>query len=107
MTTATIIDAANAGKRVSENKVGRLRWETAVSANGDTPRVSGNDGLCWARFSKRLRMDVYRNASTEGAASECLRCTHRSTGIDEWGIFRAEVLRSYGVVVPAAALTFG
>lgn len=98
MTTATI-DAANGGERVNGGNVGQPRWEIIVSANGDTLWVNGNDGLCWACFSKRFGMNVHRNASMESAASECLRCTHRSAGIDEWAIFRAEVLRYQGVVM--------
>lgn len=82
------------------------RYEIAVSGNGDTLWVNGDDGLCWARFSKRFGIDVHRNASMPDAARECLYCTHSRAGIGDWAVFRAEVLRHHGAVVPADALSF-
>ncbi|WP_036001685.1 hypothetical protein [Paraburkholderia caribensis] len=82
------------------------RYEIVVSGNGDTLWVNGDDGLCWARFSKRFGIDVHRNASMQDAASECLYCTHSRAGVDDWAIFCAEVLRHHDVVVPADALSF-
>jgi hypothetical protein len=91
---------------VDDEQIQEERYEIVVSGNGDTLWVNGDDGLCWARFSKRFGIDVHRNASIQDAASECLYCTHSTAGVDDWAIFRAEVLRHHGAVVPADALSF-
>ncbi|SEK08881.1 hypothetical protein SAMN05192539_104243 [Paraburkholderia diazotrophica] len=82
------------------------RYEIAVSGSGDTVWINGNDGLCWARFSKRFGIDVHRSASMQQADTECLYCTHGEAGVDDWAIFRAEVLRHHGVAVDADTLSF-
>lgn len=82
------------------------RYEIQVSSNGDTLWVNGDDGLCWARFSKRFGIDVHRSASMRVGTSECLYCTHGGAGVEDWAIFRAEVLRHHGVVIDASALSF-
>jgi hypothetical protein len=91
---------------VDDEQIQEERYEIIVSGNGDTLWVNEDDGLCWARFSKRFGIDVHRNASIQDAASECLYCTHSRAGVDDWAIFRAEVLRHHGAVVPADALSF-
>jgi hypothetical protein len=82
------------------------RYEIVVSGSGDTLWISGDDGSCWARFSKRFGINVHRNASTQDTASECLCCTHSRAGVDDWEIFRVEVLRHHGAFVPPDALSF-
>jgi hypothetical protein len=82
------------------------RYEIAVSGNGDTVWINGDDGLCWARFSKRFGIDIHRSASMGQADTECLYCTHGNAGVDAWTIFRAEVLRHHGIVVDEDTLSF-
>jgi hypothetical protein len=89
-----------------DEEIQEERCEIVVSGNGDPLWVNGDDGLCWARFSKRFGIDVHRNASVQEAESECLYCTHRRAGVEDWTISRAEVLRHHGAVVPANALSF-
>lgn len=91
---------------VDDEQIQEERYEIVVSGSGDTLWVNGDDGLCWARFSKRFGIDVHRNASIQDATSECLYCTHNRAGVDDRAIFRAEVLRHHGAVVPADALSF-
>jgi hypothetical protein len=100
------IEALNGRHVVSNEPIQGQRYEITVSGNGETLWINGEDGLCWARFSKRFGIDVHRNASLQSAASECLYCTHTRAGVDDWAIFRAEVLRHHGAVVPADALCF-
>ncbi|PLZ01756.1 hypothetical protein CY652_13825 [Burkholderia sp. WAC0059] len=82
------------------------RYEIVVSTTGDTVWVNGDDGLCWARFSKRWGIDVHRSEAMPPADSECLYCTHSKAGVEEWAVFRAEVLRHHRVVINTDALTF-
>ncbi|SIT47770.1 conserved hypothetical protein [Paraburkholderia piptadeniae] len=81
-------------------------YEIVASGSGDTVWINGNDGLCWARFSKRFGIDVHRSASMPQADTECLYCTHGKADVDDWAIFRAEVLRHHGVFVDADTLSF-
>jgi NAD(P)H-hydrate repair Nnr-like enzyme with NAD(P)H-hydrate epimerase domain len=82
------------------------RYEIVVSGTGDTVWINGNDGLCWARFSRRFGIDVHRSASMQQADTECLYCTHGKADGEDWAVFRAEVLRHHGVAVDAAMLSF-
>lgn len=80
-------------------------YEIAVSANGDTLWVNGEDGTCWARFSKRWGIDVHRSEAM-GDAPHCLYCTHGQATATDWETFRAEVLKHHGINVIPEALTF-
>ena len=46
------------------------RYEIVVSGNGDTVWINGDDGLCWARFSKKFGIDVHRSSSMQQADTE-------------------------------------
>ena len=92
---------------MGDGRLGEQRYEVIVSGNGDTLWISGADGLCWVRFSRRFGVDVHRSASTQEDKGECLYCTHGGAGFDDWTIFRAEVLQHHGIVVPADSVTFG
>lgn len=93
-------------RKVAGRKIGALRYEVTVSANGDILWLNGDDGLCWARFSKRFGIDVHRSVTMQDSASECLYCTHKKAGITDWAIFRAEVFQHHGAVIAAGALSF-
>ncbi len=82
------------------------RYEIVVSGNGDTVWINGDDGLCWARFSKKFGIDVHRSASMQQADTECLYCTHGKADVGDWAVFRAEILRHHGVAVDADTLSF-
>lgn len=82
------------------------RYEIVVSGNGDRVWINGDDGLCWARFSKKFGIDVHRNASMQQADTECLYCTHGKADAGDWAVFCAEVLRHHGVAVDADTLSF-
>ncbi len=82
------------------------RYEIVVSGNGDTVWINGDDGLCWARFSKKFGIDVHRSSSMQQADTECLYCTRGNADADDWAVFREEVLRHHGVAVDADTLSF-
>lgn len=81
-------------------------YEIATSANGDTLWVNGDDGLCWARFSKRWGIDVHRSQATGPAETECLYCTHKEATEADWRLFRAEVLKHHSVQIEPDAIIF-
>ena len=81
-----------------DEEIREERYEIIVSGNGDTLWVNGDDGLCWARFSKRFGLDVHRNASMQQAERECLQRTHSRAGVEDWANFRDEV---YGITAPS------
>ncbi|BEU25570.1 hypothetical protein [Paraburkholderia sp. 22B1P] len=83
-----------------------LHYEIAVSGNGDTLWINGDDGSCWARFSKRWGIDVHRSQAMPEAQTECLYCTHQRASEEGWEIFRQQVLRHHGIVVEADVLSF-
>ncbi|HDR9473291.1 hypothetical protein [Burkholderia multivorans] len=78
-----------------------------VSALGDTVWVTGDDGSCVGRFSKRFGIDVHRTVTEQMAgADQCLHCTHEAAGVVEWQEFRKAIRRHYGIEVPADAIRF-
>ncbi|WP_081467266.1 hypothetical protein [Burkholderia ambifaria] len=78
-----------------------------VSSAGDTVWVTGSDGSCVARFSKRFGIDVHRTVAEQLAgADQCLHCTHESAGVGEWQMFREAVLRHHGIDVPVDTIRF-
>lgn len=101
-----ILASKNGNARMGNERIEGDRYEVAVSGNGDTLWVNGDDGLCWARFSKRFGIDVHRSSAMPESARECLYCTHSKAGITDWEIFRAEVFRHHRVVIDADALLF-
>ncbi|MCA8050734.1 hypothetical protein [Burkholderia arboris] len=81
--------------------------EIEVSAAGDTVWVTGNDGSCVGRFSKRFGIDVHRTVSEMLAGAEqCLYCTHEPGGQDAWNAFRAAIAQHHGIVVPGHLISF-
>ncbi|KVR92326.1 hypothetical protein [Burkholderia vietnamiensis] len=78
-----------------------------VSAAGDTVWVTGHDGSCVGRFSKRCGTDVHRTVTEQVAgADQCLHCTHQAAGAEEWRIFCEAVQTHHGIDVPVDAIVF-
>lgn len=78
-----------------------------VSAAGDTVWVTGHDGSCVGRFSKRFGIDVHRTVTEQLAgADQCLHCTHTAAGVDEWHVFREAVQMHHGIYVPVDTISF-
>ncbi|WP_396334122.1 hypothetical protein [Burkholderia anthina] len=78
-----------------------------VSSLGDTVWVTGKDGSCIGRFSKRFGIDVHRTAveQLEGAG-QCLQCTHGAAGRVEWAAFREAIRSYYEIEVPTDTISF-
>jgi hypothetical protein len=100
------IEGPNGRDAVSNEPMQGQRYEITVSGNGETLRINGDDGLCWARFSKRFGIDVHGNASLQSAASEfVLYAVHKGHTSDWNRLCRgisfgfAEVPRQQGFVV--------
>ncbi|QBR04355.1 hypothetical protein [Paraburkholderia pallida] len=73
-----------------------------VSALGDAVWVTGDDGSCVGRFSKRFGIDVHRTVTEQMAgADQRLHCTHEAAGAVEWQEFREAIRRHQGIEVPA------
>ncbi|ATF90433.1 hypothetical protein [Burkholderia gladioli] len=78
-----------------------------VSDAGDTVWVTGHDGSCVGRFSKRFGIDVHRTVTEQIAgAGQCLYCTHEATGKGDWHEFRAAVLKHHAIDVPFDTIQF-
>lgn len=78
-----------------------------VSALGDTVWVTGPDGSCVGRFSKRFGIDVHRTVTEQLAgADQCLYCTHVRAGAVEWESFRRAMMMHHGIEVPSDAISF-
>lgn len=78
-----------------------------VSAAGDTVWVTGHDGSCVGRFSKRFGIDVHRTVTEQlSGADQCLHCTHGAAGEPEWQVFREAVLRHHAIDVPIDTIDF-
>lgn len=78
-----------------------------VSANGDTLWVTGDDGPCLGRFSKRWGMDVHRSVAEQMAgADQCLHCTHTPADEETWIKFCKLVRQHFGIHVPIDAIRF-
>lgn len=78
-----------------------------VSTAGDTVWVTGHDGSCVGRFSKRFGVDVHRTVTEQLAgADQCLHCTHEAAGAEEWRAFREAVLMHHGIDVPVDTIRF-
>ncbi|CAJ6621291.1 Uncharacterised protein [Burkholderia pseudomallei] len=81
--------------------------EIEVSPGGDRVWVTGRDGSCLGRFSKRFGIDVHRTvADMLAGADQCLYCTHEPGGKDAWGAFREAVEKYHGIVVPDDLISF-
>ncbi len=79
-----------------------------VSSNGDTLWVTGDDGSCLGRFSKRWGMDVHRSVAEQMAgAAQCLHCTHAPADEATWKQFCELVRQHFEIHVPIDAITFG
>jgi len=82
-------------------------WELTVSQCGRTAWVSAGDGSTIGRFSKAFGIDVHTTATEQiEGKGHCLFCTHEPAGSAEWDIFRAEILKRYGIDLPKDAMTF-
>ncbi|MFM0239792.1 hypothetical protein [Paraburkholderia phytofirmans] len=78
-----------------------------VSALGDTVWVTGDDGSCVGRFSKRFGIDLHRTVTEQMAgAAQCLHCTHDAAGAVECREFLEAIRRHYGIEVPADIISF-
>ncbi|HDR9179264.1 hypothetical protein [Burkholderia vietnamiensis] len=78
-----------------------------VSSNGDTVWVTGDDGSCIGRFSKRAGIDVHRTVTEQMAgAPQCLHCTHEAADETVWKLFRDLISRHFGIDVPADTIVF-
>lgn len=78
-----------------------------VSSLGDTVWVTGDDGSCVGRFSKRFGIDVHRTVIEQMAGEgQCLHCTHGAAGAVEWQEFREAVRRHHGIEVPTDIIQF-
>lgn len=78
-----------------------------VSSNGDTVWVTGDDGSCIGRFSKRFGIDVHRTVTDQMAgADQCLHCTHEPAGEGAWKLFRQLVRQHFGIDVPMETIVF-
>jgi hypothetical protein len=67
-------------------------YSIGISANGDPVWVTGDDGSCVGRFSKRFGIDVHRTVTEPIAgADRCLHCTHEAAGAVEWQEFRQAI----------------
>lgn len=83
------------------------RYSIDVSALGDTVWVTGDDGSCVGRFTKRFGIDVHRTVTEQMAgADQCLHCTHEAAAATEWQEFRVAIRRHYGIEVPADVIGF-
>lgn len=82
-------------------------YRVDVSPAGDTVWVTGHDGSCVGRFSKRFGIDVHRTVTEQLAgAGQCLHCTHQAAGAEEWLIFREAVQLHHGIDVPVDTIRF-
>lgn len=78
-----------------------------VSSDGGTVWVTGDDGSCVGRFSKRFGIDVHRTVTEQMAgADQCLHCTHEAAGRHEWAVFREAIRQHYGIEVPDNTIKF-
>ncbi|WP_124076875.1 hypothetical protein [Burkholderia gladioli] len=78
-----------------------------VSDAGDTVWVTGPDGSCVGRFSKRFGVDVHRTVTEQLAgADQCLHCTHQVADEDDWREFCAAVLMHHAIDVPFNTIQF-
>ncbi|MDR8093304.1 hypothetical protein KPB05_38255 [Burkholderia gladioli] len=78
-----------------------------VSAAGDTVWVTGHDGTCVGRFSKRFGIDVHRTVADQLAgADQCLYCTHGAAGKEDWRKFCAAVSEHHAIDVPFDTIQF-
>jgi hypothetical protein len=65
--------------------------------------VNDASGHCIGRFG-RLGVDVHHPAETQlKHGGQCLACSHRRTGEDDWQRFRVLMLEHHGAVVSDAA----
>jgi hypothetical protein len=60
-----------------------------VSARGDTVWVTGDDGSCVGRFSKRFGIDVHRTATEQMAGFQhyCVNMDLFSSRQSDWEMF--------------------
>lgn len=88
-------------------KTSDMVFEVQVAEHGDTLWVHASDGSTVGRFDKRFGIDLHTTATEQMAgASQCLFCTHEAPGLAGWDRFREEMLRHYGLEVPADAISF-
>jgi len=98
---------SRAFKRFWNNEKAMDLYSIDVSPLGDTVWVTGDDGSCVGRFSKRFGIDVHRTVTDQMAGAEqCLHCTHEAAGAVEWQGFREAIRQHYGIDVPADAIRF-
>ena len=85
----------------SEALVQGKDYDIQVSQDKGTVWIHAADGSCIGRFSKRAGLDVHKSASVvmEGG-TECLYCTHRPAGKDDWETFCEQVMFHHRVPVP-------
>ncbi|MDN7465751.1 hypothetical protein [Burkholderia gladioli] len=82
-------------------------YSIEVSEVGDTVWVTGHDGSCVGRFSKRFGIDVHRTVAEQIAGAEqCLYCTHEAASESDWREFRAAVLKHHAIDVPFDTIQF-
>ncbi|MGN4155545.1 hypothetical protein [Burkholderia gladioli] len=82
-------------------------YSIEVSEVGDTVWVTGHDGSCVGRFSKRFGIDVHRTVAEQIAGAEqCLYCIHEAAGEGDWREFRAAVLKHHAIDVPFDTIQF-
>ncbi len=74
-----------------------------IVCDGVTVWVNNSDGYCIARFG-RLGIDIHRKSDESEAKGECLHCTHGPTTKDHWEEFKRELLKHYGVKLPARVI---
>ena len=79
----------------------------AVSLDGSTVWVHGDDGSTVGRYSKRFGLDVHRPAGELLAGgSQCLHCTHHPASPEEWDLFCDLMLEHFGIDVDRGLVKF-
>lgn len=78
-----------------------------VSSNGNTVWVTGFDGTCIGRFSKRFGLDVHTTMTDQiNGKKECLYCTHQTANEDDWKMFVHQIKINYDIEVPGNLVTW-
>lgn len=82
-------------------------FDIDVSERGDTVWVTGADGSCIGRFSKKFGIDCHTKVTEQLAgAGQCLHCTHEPAGPADWQLFRDLMQIHYGIPVPAELVSY-
>lgn len=71
-----------------------------VAHDEGTVWVTGPDGSCVGRFSKRFGLDVHRTVTAQMAGEpQCLHCTHEPATWQDWLTFCDDMFMHFGIRV--------